>query len=345
MFLTVIIFLVLFVSYFGVGIFCHWANRRQIFDIPSERSSHDEPMPRGGGLVIVLITLLGGCFFYIFTEPNLSERAFWSYIGGGFLVASVSWIDDLFGLSYRIRFLVQGVAALLAVWGIGIPPVIFVSHLEWMGGIFAFLWIIGLTNAYNFMDGIDGMAGGQAVVAGVGWWILGTWCGYSFVGALGFLLAFSCLGFLGHNWSPARIFMGDVGSAFLGYSFALLSLFGAQLDPNLFWFGCFLVWPFIFDTVFTFVRRFCNKENVFQAHRSHLYQRLVIRNVTHPKVVVLYIFLALLCGIMGLLILNQWLWPKWIGIFFIVLFSIGLWLFVVWLEKKPLSVLNPDDSL
>ena len=101
-----------------------------------------------------------------------------------------------------------------------------------LGLIITFLWIVGLTNAYNFMDGIDGIAGGQAVVAGLGWAGLGYLTDQPLIGLLGLLLAASSLGFLGHNWPPARIFMGDVGSAFLGFTFAVLAVAAAQRDTR-----------------------------------------------------------------------------------------------------------------
>ena len=142
------------------------------------------------------------------------------------------------------------------------------------------------------MDGIDGIAGGQAVVAGLGWAALGWLSDQPLVGILGILLAASSLGFLGHNWPPARIFMGDVGSAFLGFTFAVLAVAAAQRDARLALAGVLLVWPFIFDACFTFLRRLRNGENVFAAHRSHLYQRLVIAGYSHRTVTLLYIGLA-----------------------------------------------------
>jgi UDP-N-acetylmuramyl pentapeptide phosphotransferase/UDP-N-acetylglucosamine-1-phosphate transferase len=124
----------------------------------------------------------------------------------------------------------------------------------------ALFWIMGLTNAYNFMDGIDGIAAGQAIVAGLGWAVIGWVNGQPLVGVLGVLIAATSLGFLGHNWPPARIFMGDVGSAFLGYTFAILPLMfapgsaGTDSTVALIW-AILLVWPFLFDTSYTLMRR------------------------------------------------------------------------------------------
>jgi UDP-N-acetylmuramyl pentapeptide phosphotransferase/UDP-N-acetylglucosamine-1-phosphate transferase len=149
------------------------------------------------------------------------------------------------------------------------------------------------------MDGIDGIAGGQAFVAGLGWAVAGFLSGNTFIMFFGLLIAASSLGFLFHNWSPAKIFMGDVGSAFLGYTFAVLPLIFASdtrfrpsgLAP--FFAGILLLWPFIFDSIFTLLRRLRLGENVFQAHRSHLYQRLVVLGYSHKSVSLLYSALAM----------------------------------------------------
>ncbi len=283
-------------SYVGVAYLRRWAERRML-DIPNERSSHTRPTPRGGGLAIVAVTLVGGSLFlfYAHTEPTLPQWVFYSI--GALLVAGVSWLDDLRSLPHQARFVAHAVAALVVMVGLGVwrqlvLPVIGVLHLDWLGWPLTFLWIVGLTNAYNFMDGIDGIAAGQGIVAGVGWGIIGLITGNPFLTSLGFLLAASCLGFLWHNWPPARIFMGDVGSAFLGYSFAVLAVIASQSDPRLAFIGILFVWPFVFDAVFTFFRRLRNHENVFEAHRSHLYQRLVIAGYSHGAVSTLYICLA-----------------------------------------------------
>src|SRR5437868_6483485 len=181
-------------------------------------------------------------------------------------------------------------------------------HLGTVGIIITFLWIIGLTNAYNFMDGIDGMAGGVALSAGIAWMWLASNMHNVFALWIALAITASSLGFLAHNWSPAKIFMGDVGSTFLGYSFAVLPLMthtppaagrAAALLPLA---ALLLVWPFAFDSGTTFFRRLLRGENVFAAHRSHLYQRLVRAGETHRNVSSLYMGLAL----SGLLLAVGW---------------------------------------
>jgi UDP-N-acetylmuramyl pentapeptide phosphotransferase/UDP-N-acetylglucosamine-1-phosphate transferase len=216
-------------------------------------------------------------------------------------------------------------------------PLFHQLHLGWVGLPLTFLWIVGLTNAYNFMDGIDGIAGSQAVVVGLGWSLLG-WLGQQpHLCAMGLMLTGASLGFLLHNWPPARIFMGDVGSAFLGYTFAVLPLMTAHVphaDSRLALIGALLLWPFIFDSAFTFVRRATRGENVLAAHRSHLYQRLVISGRTHLFVTTLYAGLALI----GVGLALSW-WRGLAGsqaaiLMLLPILCLSLWLYVVRRERR-----------
>jgi len=173
------------------------------------------------------------------------------------------------------------------------------------------LWFVGLVNVYNFMDGIDGIAGLQAVVAGVAWAVIGAELSLPMVQLMGALVASSALGFLTLNWHPAKIFMGDAGSTVLGFLFATLPFLatveggerlgarGEKLElTRSLTIGAILVWPFLADGIFTFLRRLKNRENVLQAHRSHLYQRLVIAGHSHTRVTVAYGCLALLGAVL-----------------------------------------------
>jgi UDP-N-acetylmuramyl pentapeptide phosphotransferase/UDP-N-acetylglucosamine-1-phosphate transferase len=164
------------------------------------------------------------------------------------------------------------------------------------GILITFLWIMGLTNAYNFMDGIDGIAGGVAFAGGLGWMMLATQAHIPFAYWIALAIAASSLGFLGHNWSPAKIFMGDVASTFLGYTFAVLPLLSATKGGDALMLGTLLMWTFIMDAGVTFIRRAFKREKLLSAHRTHLYQRLVISGYSHPKVSLLYISLTLLAG-------------------------------------------------
>ncbi len=329
-------------SYIGVMFIRRWAERYRVLDLPNERSSHTTPIPRGGGLAIVLVTLLGvGLAWSLYPEEEHLNIG--GLLTGGVLVAGISGWDDLRPLPNWTRFAVHLLAAGIALLSIGpwqpiIWPYIVQLDLGWLSGLITCLWIVGLINAYNFMDGIDGLAACQAIVAGLGWAIMGWLADNTFISITGVVLAGSALGFLGHNWAPARIFMGDVGSAFLGYTFAVLTLVVSQTHTRFILAGAALVWPFIFDTVFTFLRRLIRREKVFSAHRSHLYQRLVIAGLSHRTVTLLYLALAGLSGILALAVVQVWPFADMIILIVLVCIGIILWGGVRWYEHHPLSV-------
>lgn len=296
-------------SYVSVHAIRHWVQRRSILDVPNERSSHTVPTPRGGGLAIVLVTLLGLSVLQL-VRPVMSHAAWLMLTIGGLIIAAVSWLDDLRSVPSLIRFAVHIAAAVAFVavtggWSEVWLPGVGVIALGKIGAVIAVIWIAGLTNAYNFMDGLDGIAGLQAVVAGLGWLIVSTITHSYAVGVIGALLAGSAAGFLLHNWRPARIFMGDVGSAFLGYMFAAAAVIGADSDPRLAFVGVLLVWPFVMDTSLTFAGRALRRERVFSAHKSHLYQRLQQSGWSHANVSALYGALAAAGVICAAWILKQ----------------------------------------
>lgn len=224
-------------------------------------------------------------------HPSMSAAKLFALVSTSVLIAGVSWINDISSLRASLRFAVHVIAGALIVWAFGpfdVLPVPFVGAVDlgFAAWPLTLLWIVGLTNAYNFMDGIDGIAGIQAVVAGIAWAIIGADGGGTTTVAA--LLAATSLGFLVHNWPPARIFMGDVGSAFLGFMFASIPLMAPLPRGDAPLAAFLVVWPFVFDTLFTFLRRLRAGEPVFRAHRSHLYQRLVIAGWSHASVTILY---------------------------------------------------------
>lgn len=286
----------------GVGLFSAWATaavkrwalRRSVLDVPNDRSSHTVPTPRGGGLVIAAALVLVVPISFLADSPP-SARAWW-FLAGALLIAAVSWIEDLTTVPRPLRFAAHAAGAALVVWGLGAWDVIelpFLSvRLAWAGVPLTLLWLVGLTNAYNFMDGIDAIAGLQAVAAACGWITVGCLTGQDQLLIIAVPLLAATAGFLVHNWPPASIFMGDVGSTLLGFVFAALPLLAGRSDPRMAVVGLLFVWPFVFDASFTFLRRLLRRENVFSPHRSHLYQRLVLCGRSHRSVSLLYFSLA-----------------------------------------------------
>ena len=297
-------------SYIGVFYVRRLALQYKIMDHPNAGSSHSIPMPLGGGLIIAILVLAVGA--WVANETDWKRSLI--YIVSGSIIAWMGWHDDVYFLPASFRLVVQGLVAIISIWGMGYFKVITLAsagelQLGVVGIIITFFWIIGLTNAFNFMDGIDGMAGGVAFSAGLGWMWLSLNVNNMFAFWVALAIAASSLGFLGHNWWPAKIFMGDVASTFLGYSFAVLSLIVSDQRGDALLIGTLLMWTVIMDAGVTFIGRLMKRENVLSRHRSHLFQRLVISGYKHSTISLLYIFLTLLAGYLS----HIWLQGSYIA--------------------------------
>ena len=298
MLLQVAVFCLLAVlSYIGVIHIRRLAWKYKIMDHPNEGSSHSISMPLGGGLVIAILVLATGA--WVANEVDWKRSLI--YIVSGSIIAWMGWHDDVYSLPAGFRLVIQSLIAIISIWGMGYFKVITLAsssefQLGMVGIVITFLWIIGLTNAFNFMDGIDGIAGGVAFSAGLGWMWLSLNVHNMFAFWVALAIAASSLGFLGHNWFPAKIFMGDVASTFLGYSFAVLSLIVSDQRGDALLIGTLLMWIVIMDAGVTFIWRLIKRENIFSRHRSHLFQRLVSSGYKHSTISFLYIFLTLLAG-------------------------------------------------
>lgn len=259
------------------------AERHRLLDVPNERSLHDRPVPRGGGIAIV-VTFLAGSFVValLFTpEPPLLAA-----IAGGGLVAAIGLVDDYREVSVGRRLVVHTVAALWAVyWMGGLPegllpgvPTPLVSAL----GILCSVWLI---NLFNFMDGIDGIASIETMTVCAGGIVL-----YLVVpsGSMPWvypaMLLASVTGFLAWNFPAARVFLGDAGSGFLGFMMALFCIQAAHLSPGLFWGWIVLLGVFIADTGVTLARRIWRRERLSVPHRSHAYQFAARKLGSHAPV-------------------------------------------------------------
>lgn len=292
--------LILGASYVAVSIYRRWSIKQNFLKIPNERSSHNKPTPHGAGVVIVAVCLAAYVPISIMTTGTFS----WGYISGATMIALISFLDDIRPIYFPLRLSVHCTAALLLIcdtdtWH-GITMLGNIKFGNW-GYALTFLWVVWMVNSYNFMDGIDGLAGLQAVIAGLGWLLLGLIMDMPVMYLYGGIIASASLGFLAHNWNPARIFMGDVGSAFLGFTFAALPLMArtsVARSPDLLPFAAVLfVWFFLFDSVVTIVRRALRGEKIWVAHREHLFQRLVSAGFSHRSVTVLYGALASLLSV------------------------------------------------
>lgn len=249
-------------------------------DVPNERSSHQVPTPRGGGLAIVVVVLIGTVVLAAIT--NMSRLVSAVLIMTGLMVAAVGYADDKYQLRASPRFAVHLLAA-----------TILVSMLAWKAEVpwfAAVLYVVGVAwsiNLFNFMDGIDGIAGSQAVFVTGAAAVLGGLAAGSPVVTLLILTCGACLGFLLWNWSPAKIFMGDVGSGFLGFWVAALSLILHTDGILSIWTCIILNGLFIADATTTLARRVLSGKRWYEAHRSHAYQHLARQWGSHGRVTIL----------------------------------------------------------
>lgn len=269
------------------------ALRRGVLDVPNDRSSHRAPTPRVGGvgiLAAVLAPTLAGAFWLGRLDSGAVTVLLLATV-----VSLVGLADDLRGLPPLTRLLVHAASGAITVGAVGglSPGALGLPGGPVASGVAAaltVLWVAGFINAFNFMDGVDGIAASQALVAAAAWAIIGWWLGQPVMVVLAVAITAASAGFLVYNWSPATIFMGDAGSAFLGFLLAVAPLLGGSSVPVLV--VVLPVWPFVFDTAFTLLRRARRGEDLLRAHRSHLYQRLTQCGWTHRQTASLYAALA-----------------------------------------------------
>ena len=279
-----------------------WLKQRfsqNLLDIPNDRSSHSQPTPRGGGLGFIIAfatsTLLTAVVSHYFTQFSPVERLQITFLQPFVLqigiiltpLAIAGIIDDRHNVPAAIRYLIQLAAAGIAVAFFGPFPQPWLTGFGIAGQIVAYaltlIAITALINFYNFMDGLDGIVAGVTAVQ------LGFLAIY-FNQPIWWLMVAALLGFLWWNWSPAKIFMGDVGSTVLGAAVAIALL---NVDnPVQAWTALAITLPLTADAIYTLIRRLLNRENIFQAHRSHLYQRLQQSGWTHAQVASTYIGLT-----------------------------------------------------
>jgi Fuc2NAc and GlcNAc transferase len=251
-----------------------YALSKSLIDVPNARSSHTVPTPRGGGVAIVLSFLLLVPLLSIFSL--LPWASAWGLIGAGVGVAVLGFLDDHGHIAARWRLLGHFSAAVWALfWLGGIPPLTImgvVFDMGWIGVVLSLFYLVWMLNLYNFMDGIDGLASVEAIAVCLSASLIYALMGFSSLVWAPLLLSFTVAGFLYWNFPPAKIFMGDAGSGFLGVTLGILSLQAAWASPALLWVWVILMGVFVVDATFTLVRRLVRGDKVYEAHRSHAYQ-------------------------------------------------------------------------
>ena len=263
--------------FLGTAALLPFLRARAILDHPNERSSHQTPTPKGGGIVVLAVILVAWTGVGVFFEsgPFLT----WVMPVTVFVLAALSWIDDLRVLPPALRLLVQIAAVCVALALRPEPALVFQGLLPATLDVFAtgMLWV-WFINLFNFMDGIDGITGAEALVIGLGIGLVSS----GSPALLGLIIAGAAVGFLKWNWYPAKVFLGDVGSVPLGFLLGWLLL---DLAAAGHW-AAALILPayYLFDATITLMRRALRGEKIWQAHRQHFYQKAVQRGLSHATV-------------------------------------------------------------
>ena len=283
-------------SWAMTGVLRRYAVSRRLIDVPNVRSSHTVPTPRGGGISIVASFLLG--MVVLWAMSVLDDSVFIALSVSSLLVAVIGFVDDHGHIDARWRLLGHFIAAIwLVAWLGGLPPLgVFENTIDlgWVGHVLACVALVWLLNLYNFMDGIDGIAAIEAITATIVVSVvllLKTESGG--LPLLCLLVSSAVAGFLIWNIPPAKIFMGDVGSGFLGLILGGVGLYSVHFDPTLLWVWMIMLGIFIVDATYTLMRRLIRREKVYEAHRSHAYQYASRKYGSHMVVSLSVMFINL----------------------------------------------------
>ena len=302
--------LIILVSYLLTELIRRYSLKRNLLDTPNERSSHSTATPRGGGLAIVV------CFLFIvgFSDLIPNDIVF-ALLGSGILIAVVGFWDDQGHIPAKWRLLSHFVAAFWVVFWLGgiseFQLLGFNINAGWAGIVAVVFLLVWILNLFNFMDGIDGIAASETIFVACGGAYFSWINGYEYLSYISLVLASSTMGFLLLNWSPAKIFMGDVGSGFLGLMLGIIA-YANILEGSAVWIWLILCAVFLVDSGITLIRRIINGDKWYEAHCSHAYQ-YAARKWGHKNVTV------------GVIIINFfWLFP--LAVFSHLNHDLGFWI-------------------
>ncbi len=270
--------------------------KNNVIDIPNHRSSHERPTPRGGGVVISLSIIVG--IINAFYMGLIPYSIFISLLVSVLIISIAGWLDDHKDLAFYWRMLFYSIACIWSMLWTGSLDAIKVGTYSlqlspFIGTVITFLGLIWLTNLYNFMDGSDGIAAIQAICAGIFAGSILFVEGQTGLAMVCFFVASSSLGFLYWNWSPAKIFMGDIGSCVLGFVFGALAVISDLLGVLSVYIWCILLSVFICDATFTLFKRMFQGEKWYKAHREHAYQKLIQMGMSHRLLAIVFLIFNL----------------------------------------------------
>ena len=306
-----LLYIMVFAMSFGIVLFLTpWSRKVSVklgaIDQPKARGMHKEPIPRLGGIAIVLGFMATMAVVAIFMN-ELRTLEFLGFVIGALIIVGLGILDDIKNLRAGLKFVVQIVAALVVVATgtridfIGWP---FVEVFEYLSIPITIFWIVGMINALNFIDGVDGLAAGVSSIAAIFLTVLCIMTGSPLAVVFTATLAGSCLGFLPRNFSPADVIMGDTGATFLGYVLAVSSIIGvyksyALLSVAIVGFAIALP---IMDAIFVIVRRTLSGKSAMVADRGHLHHKLIDMGYSHKQTVIISYIISILCGGIAILI-------------------------------------------
>ena len=280
-----------------------WLRRLNVVDSANQRSLHSGKIPRGGGLIIAIFLLIICLFMLVFRGEAMS--AFMAlYV---FAWALLGWLDDVFDLSVGLRFAIQIILSMVAIYYLVYPYSLYVGIwfvydlspvLSVIAAVVGLVWCV---NVYNFMDGIDGLSAIQCVIFSLFWYVLFSLNGDRTVSLMCLTLAAASCSFLLLNWHPAKVFLGDTGSILMGSLFAMLAVMAALHHQIPLISSGLLLGVFIADATITLIRRLLNGEKIWRAHCSHYFQRLAIVGISHRKIVIGYTIAMLICALLSLI--------------------------------------------
>lgn len=342
--------LVVLISAWLAGRIRRIALQSQLLDVPNERSSHAVPVPRIGGLAIVLV-VLAGVLVLALTVP-VPVPWLWTLVVSGSMIVGIGLVEDLFGVRKRIRLLIHFLAGFVIVLYIGSHlEIVFPKSLE-LTGLPALalitIYVVWNINSYNFMDGIDGLAGGQAVFVGLSAGTIAAINGNLPLAGVYYLIAAASLGYLRWNWHPAKIFMGDLCSGFLGVTFAVTSLWGKLTETVPL--GAFLILMAVFytDSTWTTFRRLLSGENITLPHRDFAFHHAIRAGHSHSRVttaillvdVIWLLPLAIIAVVLG----DNRAIPVLIGAYLSVFAGVLYWKAGIRLKEDPSIGDDPEQD-
>lgn len=317
--IVILAFLTTLISLIITPIVIKYAKKLNATDKPNYRKVHKDPIPTLGGLAIFMSFLIGLVILQPVSEYHLA------IVIGAFIIIILGFFDDLFDLSPKVKFLTQiAVASLVVFWGglqvefINLP---FGGQIEFgfFSSVITIIWIAGITNAMNFIDGLDGLAAGVSSIALMTIAIMAITMGNIYVATMALILFFSTMGFLRYNFNPAKIFMGDTGAMFLGFMISVLALLGFKNVTIIsFIIPIFILGVPISDTLIAMVRRYINKQPLSSPDSSHLHHRLVKFGLTHKQTVLFIYALSAMFSLAAILFSMTTVWGS------ILIFTIAM---------------------